>query len=199
MSAPAATTATAATPTAAGDKSAALAKGISDLVVAGTSESFKTIATMLAELTVAVGALDLRLEGLKAVMATPPTAAAKRAVVLAGAAPAAGAAGVAGVATGGKVAPPNAMNYFKAKFAEGGSYRETYATQANLALVESDAKFAKHLGKSDTAEYWKAAAGIIWPTLSADQQDKIRADRNVYAEQVQREATAPQLEEEEAA
>ena len=193
MSAPA--PATAATP-AASDKSAALAKGISDLVVAGTSESFKTIATMLAELTVAVGALDLRLDGLKAVLATPPTAVAKRAVVLAGAAPA---AGTSGVATGVKVAPPNAMNYFKAKFAEGGAYRETYATQANLALVESDAKFAKHLGKSDTADYWKAAAGIIWPTLSADQQDKIRADRNVYAEQVQREATAPQLEEEVAA
>jgi hypothetical protein len=171
---------------------ASLATAIATQVSGEIASQLKLIGDMLATQSVAIAALDMRLAAFET-LATQTPSAAKRPIVLAGAPNAA--SGTTAAAANVKVAIPNVLIYFKTKFAEGGDYRTTYATAANITLVESDAKFAKHLGKSDTADYWKAAAGIIWPTLPADQQEKIRADLKVYSDLVKREAAAPQLEE----
>ena len=166
----------------------AIATGVQNILAA----DLRTLGEGIAMLKVMIASILARLETLEAAANSGGTAT-KRAVRT-GAAAKAGAKKPAGTLSKNM----NAKLYFRYLMQEDlEGVRDIYGTEANLVEAEkNDSAVAKRDRKKDEAGYFSAVGAYIWGhILTKEQQEEFRAKGKAFKEMADRNAAAPQLEE----
>jgi hypothetical protein len=184
------------------NKQAALIDAISKGVTAAQAPTLEKVLSQLAQIQVSVNAATARIAVLEDALGSG-AGAAKRQVRAAGGAkkPAGKPAGGAKKPAGDPSKVSNALLFFRYAMGPGNleGFRDTYATDENVADAKENATVAKQNEAKDPDAFYSAVAHYLWTSkLADDEKEQIRSQFGQWKDESAREAADPPLEEEEA-